>query len=49
MVIGFVKDDREIVREVNRRALATAVTIVILLALIVLTAVLLWKLGQWLF
>lgn len=49
MIIGYVRDDRTIVRDVNRRALASAVTIILLMALIVLTAVLLWKLGSWIF
>lgn len=49
MIIGFVNGDRRVVGEVNRKAVQSAVVMIVLIALIVAMIVLLAKLGAWLF
>lgn len=47
MIVSFVNGDRKVVSEVNRKAVQTAVGIVVLTALIVLMIVLIVKTGGW--
>ena len=49
MIIGFVNGDKRVVGEVNRKAVQSAVVMIVLIALIVAMIVLLAKLGAWLF
>lgn len=49
MIIGYVNGDRTVVRDVKRKALWSAVTIIVLIGMIVLLVMLLWKLGSYVF
>ena len=47
MIQGFVDGDKLVIDKVNRRALQSALVIVLLLALIVLMLWLLWSVVSW--
>lgn len=47
LIVGFVEDDKDIIDEVNRTAVKSAVLIVVLCVIIVLLIILLIKIAKW--
>ncbi len=47
LIVGFVEDDREIIDEVNRKAVRSAILIVVFCMIIVLLLVLIMEIANW--
>ena len=47
LIVGFVEDDKEIIDEVNRKAVRTAILIFVFCVIIVLLLVLIMKIANW--
>ncbi|WP_298454993.1 DUF4112 domain-containing protein [uncultured Prevotella sp.] len=47
LIVGFVEDDKEIIDEVNRKAVRSAILIVVFCMIIVLLLVLIMKIANW--